>query len=611
MLLRLLRVDNERFLWNKLSLCILSIYLIITALFLASGVRQLNLLISEKNKFEKFENEKYKQFVFASQYADYGFRLLFNPSPGMVLFSGTVPPLLTAFIDTSERLIIYTPENGRNALTSFRSSYTTYAGFTLVFGSLLAGIFGLCTFRDREWFLYLEGITRNSRKKLFLMVSLSRIITIFFLCSIMAIISFFILAVNGIHLPVNDFLTFFFTLFISFLLFLFIGFTFGQMKNVLTGTSIFAVIWFLLILVIPSLISHNTYIFNNVQSSYDIEGVKQKYLMDFERKVIKTAGKFSDSKRGTEQTKLLANEYLNDGFRKIMELEEENLKQIKRSFKQHSALSIIFPTTFLESVNEISSTGMKNFAGFYEYSIQTKRNFLKYYTEKYICAVNNKIEPFIRSSENVFQGKSYLPDYFFVGLGITLFWCFFFFCLAFYRFTRLEYKNTLKNNESRAALSPENPKFKVESATLVYSVTENLSYRNHKESFDFFLSELRKRKKNFLFLPVSSAIPEDIKVKDIYKTAGIIPTGEIKDKKFAEIGKDDKSSVLIDIARQVETEYLILNDFHKGCSIGFLNNALSEFIKEMKLKRVIINFTEEPCIYTEAFDNMQPIKDEQ
>lgn len=94
---------------GKRYLTIALFFLMASCYFIQNGIGQYKHLLKERDNFIKFEIDTYKQFINPSVYGDYGFRILYEPSPMMAFFDSGVPvsPSMTSIIDGSERMKIY------------------------------------------------------------------------------------------------------------------------------------------------------------------------------------------------------------------------------------------------------------------------------------------------------------------------------------------------------------------------------------------------------------------------------------------------------------------------------------------------------------------------
>ncbi|MGE5343155.1 MAG: hypothetical protein ACM3SY_16920 [Candidatus Omnitrophota bacterium] len=120
----------------------------------------------------------------------------------------------------------------------------------------------------------------------------------------------------------------------------------------------------------------------------------------------------------------LANEYFNNYFQKISKIEDSLHSEMAQITSLYHLMSMLTPPPALSvTTEEVGSAGMRNLLDFYRYTMEKKKQFLLFFIDKvWIKGFTGpcKVESFIKGSENIYQGKSYLPHYFILGLILTL-----------------------------------------------------------------------------------------------------------------------------------------------------------------------------------------------
>ncbi|NIM15534.1 MAG: hypothetical protein GTO45_26440 [Candidatus Aminicenantes bacterium] len=107
----------------------------------------------------------------------------------------------------------------------------------------------------------------------------------------------------------------------------------------------------------------------------------------------------------------------------MRETELKRIDCIVKRVRTYQTLATIFPTTFYISTNkELSSKGFQNFINFYRYSYDMKQDFIKFYIyhKFYLALPKSGVEPFIKGNEDLFYGRSQLPNSFLLGLVLSI-----------------------------------------------------------------------------------------------------------------------------------------------------------------------------------------------
>lgn len=580
MFLKFIMLESKR-IQCKRPAVILGIFVCIVCLFLQSGINQYKHTIEETRNFHDFEAAKVKQLVYWVQYGDYGVRLLFVPSHLMAFYdAGPVPNLLTGYIDTSERMAVYKPMMGINALSGFITEYMNFLGFVFFIGSFLAMLFGYTTTNNHDWLIFLEGIIK-SRKKLLIYLGTARILILFCFCTLLMLISMLFFLING--LPIDEYFFILFPgIFLMMLFFLVFGFLWGFAKNKFTGVMGVIMTWFFLVLLLPWMISKWNYNqSDNIKSIYQVEAQKQKSFMEYEKSALEKGGKFDPSKRGTEQEKQMFLDFWDNGFKRVMEYEQKMLEDIKSDISIYQNLSALCPSTsFILFCNEISSKGLKNLVGFHEYTQKMKSGFFWFFAHNYILSNKKEIASFIKSDENLFQGKSTLPDNTGVIFSFYIIWMVFLSGAAWFYFNRM--LNGKKAEKQSIEIKPDD--FKTNKATVL--LTSNPAI------YQGLMSMMRFQKINFIDVPSPDNIPGDIDIKTLFSFFSVPVPGklEYRKKPVSKLSPDQKAFALTEIIKSQKTDIIIFHGFLDGLSDSF-QEYFSKFIKEIKQGRKVVYIT--------------------
>ncbi|HLP45266.1 MAG TPA: hypothetical protein VK469_04930, partial [Candidatus Kapabacteria bacterium] len=331
------------------------------------------------------------------------------------------------------------------------------SGIILFFGSLLVLLYGFDTFTSKNYLKILVSMS-NSRKiffpLLFARIAMIFLLILFFTGSAMAIIY-----ANGLMPPVNIYFFWFLLLLFAVLIFFFIiGTVISTFKSRILGVTALFTTWFILLFILPVI---GIYILykqaDGLSSTYDIEIKKMALLSEAERMIIKKEGRFSDKNRNKPSVQALIEEYWQDDFQKIQALEKNQQEEIKHLTLKSQWVSIFIPTNFyLSTVTEISSCGYENYIDFYNYVLQKKREFVRFYFDMLYFSNQENVVSFIKGDENIFKGIIRLPATFAWGFLVLLLQISALTWWSYDRFKKLLYhldQDELKNLEKKIAFN--------------------------------------------------------------------------------------------------------------------------------------------------------------
>lgn len=565
-------LDSTKIL-NKKNLIAVIITVFVLIFFLQFGIIDYKFSLDSIKDFQKFEQEKIKEFLYPSNYGNYGLRLIFCQSPYMAFYdAGPVPGEMTSHIDGSERTRVYNPLEGRNAFSGSSIGFLNYSGIILIFVTLLVLIYGYWNYNyNPEWLIFLEGV-EGSRIKVFffLMLSNALFLLIFSLC--LLLLSSLLFLINGISFQLSPLAILHFYVYLMLFIFFLIGFLCGSLKNKIAGLISMISIWFLLVLLIPGILLQATIrLSRNIKSSYLVEIDKQKTYWAYEKKGKELRGRFSDNRRDTDDEKRMFLEFWGGNFQEYLKYEESLIKSIKDNVETYQLMSGFFPSTFFISLNnEISSRGYNNLILFQEYTQKMKKDFIWYIAENHIFSKKKEFPPFISGNENIFYGKATLPGNTSFGLTMSVLWIVLLlvgaWIIFFYRDTenkKLEFNlEDIKENKT----------------TVIVKGKEKL--------IPALISILNGRKMEYLIIPKLGSLPENIKVKNLFRFCGIIVPEKIKHLSNTYIGNlstDSKGMVILEIARNKTAQLIIFNEFVTGGDISdsFLD-YFAESLNEIK-----------------------------
>lgn len=580
---KFLKLEAKKVL-SRRYLTIALVFLVASGYFIQYGIGQYKHVLKERDNFIKFEFDTYQQFINPSVYGDYGFRLLYEPSPLMAFFDSGVPvsPSMTAIIDGSERMKIFHSLKGQGGFTMIASAFMTFAGFILLFGSGLVLLFGFSGTKDHEWLKLLDDIT--GRKKLFSYLLLSKAFILLLFCLVLAGLSLVLFLINGVDVNPGQVLLISLGAFVMLLFSLGVGLATGTLKNRFWGWASMVIAWFVMAFLIPVIIYHWTYSrATSIQSTYKMEAANQKIFTEYEKSSKEKAGVFDQSKRGTELEKEMFIFFWEGGFKEAMRNEEAMINEMKDNASFFQNLTALFPSTFFLSVNtEMSSRGFANLVGFYEYSKQKKKDFIWYLAENYILSTKMAFPPFIKGNENIYQGQSCLPGYFNFGLATNLVWLLVLLWLFWSGFNRMLDHVPKKTK----------PEFK---ANRIKKKIINVVLTANRGPYPKLLVELRSQNTAYVAIPKPVHLPGELKVKDLLGLFGLAVPEKLQkkaDKYIYSLEVDDNARALLEIIRSLAGKpvIIIFDNFVSDLSDDLIDD-FAELLKSKSFKNTVVYFT--------------------
>ena len=431
---------EHRRIFSRRNIIILILFLLLCLYFIQAGVHHYKTIIQDKEKFLETERIKTDLYINYAIYGSYGFRLLFVPSPLSILFvNSTVISELSSNVDVASLLSIYKFYKGRNLFAEKTGGFMDFSGIILLFGTLMVLYLGFETFLNKDYIRFLASFVHF--KKLFFSVVGTRLILLIIYFFLLVISSIIVIGINQVRLLQNEYrhLNYYLLVMVLTLIFFFIlGTVAGAIKSRFAGFLMVIIVWFVFIFLIPgiirSIISSSA---ENITSSYHLELEKLQAHMGFESRAIKKAGIIEESMENTQLEKDLMESYLENEFKAIQKLEKDMENEMKKNIDQFQKLSLIVPSGFYLSVsNEISSKGYKSFIYFFSYLQKLKKEFVRFYINKRFYSNYEKVELFIKGEENIFYSLNVLPDYFVLGVILTVFYIIFLFIFSYYWFKK-------------------------------------------------------------------------------------------------------------------------------------------------------------------------------
>ena len=418
---------------NKRNVSITIFLLLLSIYFVISGIYEYKSFLEKKENFIEFENIKIQRYSSYKQYGAEGPRLLYQNSPINIFFdsSSFLRPIETS-LDSSEIIKIIVPQDGKSIFTNF-GYFKGFSDFIFFFGSLFVLFLGLSHLKSQKYIDFIGDIRRivlSQVSRLFL------IIFVFFLLFSIIFLLVKLLGINFSDLETNNFfkLTVFSLLFLSFFYTVGLAISNFNIQNRKRAIFLAFVIWIIVVIFIPSFLNKYTLNkANQLQSKEKINMKKFSNLLDFDKEAMNTLSKVQEgNEEELEQIyEELISKYFNGLYTLNKSSEYEHINNIKKLVSLNNTISLILPTTFYSTIqNEISTNGVGSFLDFYDYTMNLRERFMKFYLQKRYYSKDKTIESFIKGEENVFRAESRLPGNFWTGVGITGLYCLILFGLS-------------------------------------------------------------------------------------------------------------------------------------------------------------------------------------
>jgi hypothetical protein len=436
-----------RRLLHKKTIGLILFFLSLSLYFVQTGIDNYKSIIENKDAFQAIERMKVKQYVNYNQYGTYGFRILFIPSPlSIYFFNSSTIMELTSIVDSGERLNIYNSFKGRTLFTEKSGGFKDFSGIMLLLGSFLVLYFGYESMIRKDYYRFMAGFT--DYRIFFLATVLSRLSIIVLCFLVTGALSLLLIEFNGIRISGRHFIHFAIYLGgleLMLMFFFFIGTIAGTLKSRSAGIVTVFVSWFLLVFLVPGIVS--TIISGkagDISSDYQLELEKLKRLMDFEKRASeKTPVTTTDN---IDEVREMIESYWNNEFPKIQDFEKRLEQEMQKNIGHFKTLSLFFPSTFYLAANdEFSSKGYENFILFFNYIQDLKKKFVRFYLDNryYLTSLESsqsssptRVKSFIKNNENIFYAGSRIPKFWLEGTLLTLLYITGLLSFSYFRFKK-------------------------------------------------------------------------------------------------------------------------------------------------------------------------------
>jgi hypothetical protein len=598
MLKRVLILEAKK-LFIKRTLIILLTVLLFSFFFCLDGINDYKMIKSSQKPFQEMEKAKVSMHIHYTFYGIRGVRLLFIPGPLSVIFNDTALfEGMTAHVDTAEKLNISNSFKGKD-LFSDSGGYMDYSGVMLLIGAFLALLYGFDATRNRDYLQMLSELT--GKRFLILFVILSRILLTNLIIAVLSLLTLLGLVLSGIEAFNSIYLLYAFGLSLVLTFFFLTGAAIGAFRNKPAQLTALPILYFLLVLFIPWLVQKAVYIEakEGILSIYDFEYKMLRSLMKLEERSFKQIGTWKSGDVASEEVKALVKSGQELEYKKLKRFETDRLNKMVKRIGVYQSLAAIFPTSFYLSTNkELSSKGFHNFIDFYRYAFDMKHRFIKFYIDRkfYHSLPKEGVESFIKGDENMFYGKSGLPDNYTLGLTITFGWIAGLLTLL-WLFLNRPFSRSLRQQEDSLKLN-----FKANKTTVLIS--------SDSKRIMTLLCDLRYRNIPFAYLRDWTTLPGDVRVKWFFSLLSLPVPEELTamaGKFINTLEPEQKAKILTalltGISHTATIEYFIFDNFLAGLSDEF-ENHFSRLLNSLKKGRKVIYISNSLSVSSKIADDV-------
>jgi hypothetical protein len=414
-------MEFKRFICKR-NMVVIAVILIISLIGVHKGSEDYNRVLTDVKEFIDVEDSSFKYIRNYVVYSKNGFKVNFVPSPNMALF--TNPSIMTeisARINSVIKLNIYN-DSKKNLIIDGGFPYRLkFSDITLLFFGLAALFFGFDAFRNKEYLKFLAS--RWSSTAVYISIVTARIFLLLLSFLFIFGVMLLFMLMKGIELRVVDFtgLSGYFLSALLLLLFYFItGTLLGPIRTKGIGLTVLFIVWIVSIIFIPLGLN---YLANsksaNMSSPYKLDSDKLQVVSSFENHTEDKYGKFD--KDNMERERKIVEEYFNHQYTRMETLEDQFKGKLEEQVLFYNSLSVLTPITFHNlTASEVSSRGYGNYFAFYGYLQELRRRFLRFWIDRVYYHDPQEMVNFVIKDENLFQGRSRLPDNFAAGIAVSM-----------------------------------------------------------------------------------------------------------------------------------------------------------------------------------------------
>ncbi|UCH94930.1 MAG: hypothetical protein JSV88_32400 [Candidatus Aminicenantes bacterium] len=401
------------------------LFALLALYFVNKGANFFNNIINTKENFKQIEKKKMEKCQNYKQMGEGGFRVIYIPPPVMIFFhnSGRFSAI-NAVIDIGERLYMDTSVKGKDMFTGKQGKYRDFAGVFFLFGILMVLFFGFESFQSVDYLKHLTAEIGFNRVFFPVLFARFAVIGVFFI--LVMGLGILVVFIKGIALSGSDYLCLAAFLALWLLLTLVLlaaGLMVSRIKDQKFAVGIIFLVWICLVFILPMATDQAAEDkAKSLPSNFQLELDKWNELMGFEERAKKELDKYSDENEKNKEKLNLVEGFFKRELMKILAIEKELEKSIRKIIAFYQKSSVIFPTTFYESVShEMSGMGYGNSAGFFLYLVNLKYKFCVFIKEKRFYSDDDRVEPFIKDGEeNVYYASAQIPGNYPLGMIVLV-----------------------------------------------------------------------------------------------------------------------------------------------------------------------------------------------
>lgn len=398
------------------KLVIHAVLLFLSILLAIEGIQNHKVRVDNQSAFTKVEKERLNKYIDQTQYAAYGIRVLLASNPFRIL-SGAYMDELTAKIDVSERLPIYTSKKGMSLTTD--AEFINFLKYIEIIGILIALLYGF----ELSFFTQFEQLKTSLYKAPVVLLSsyMIRIVLINLIFIIHLALAYLIGIIFGIDAGLLSVVVIivplFFLLTMCFVVGVLVGTLDGLFNRVIWMTITAIIIYFMIPMAIQKIINVRTYSIEKHFNNYLVEYSKLTIQKQHEDRFLKEVGKYTEGKEITRTIIRLIKRFENVDNLKITGLELKLRRNIHEGIKFQHKLMSLFPPTFYSMMSiELGGGGLVGYEKFYDFAIDKKDKFLKLYLKNKYYSPSNRIETVLDSNVIAFDAIPW--DVFSFGLVV-------------------------------------------------------------------------------------------------------------------------------------------------------------------------------------------------
>jgi len=410
--------------YGRRSLAVIVMINILALFFTYNATLNYKQLLNNAKKFQEYEKVNFKMLKSFSQYSFRGIRIKMLPSPTLIFFKNLdTYKNINARIDPVATIDIHTDSKGQmpSILNSYFSLNT--ADFLLLICSILCMLLGYQLFYDKEYLKFLFNFKPCS--KLFLAMVFSRLFFILVTFIFTFGLNLALVNIMGMRFSSHDYLNISGFLGIAALnltFFFLFGSLIGLYLKKWAGISAILIFWITMTVFLPSLLNAITdYSHEMEQKRIQLESKKLKIISKFEQNINEKFGKFNRDNIKTERK--IIEYFWRDRFVMIKLSETNYRNDLQYKAQKQTEWFQFFPTTLYQlTCSEVSSTGYRNYFGYYDYIIDLKQKFVRFYIDHCFYRDPKQLSSLIKGDENLYKAKSTIPRHFISGISITCAW---------------------------------------------------------------------------------------------------------------------------------------------------------------------------------------------